>query len=92
MKEHGQDAFGDFTIQPGWCGVCDFNCSTTVQYKVNKNFGLPKGIQIEKTILKMQCRKVGLDCGCYGKLHRQIAHIEDNMRVKANAPAERHRD
>jgi hypothetical protein len=81
VKTHGEDSFGQFWIKPGWCSKCDLNCEVTIQYKPNKLI-LPHGIEVQKTILARDSRVLGLDCGCYAKFHRQVAHIVDNMRMK----------
>lgn len=86
---HGEDAFGRFHIKTGFCGTCDFNCGALVQYVNPPEF--PEGIERARTILKGS-RKIGIDCGCYGKLHRQVAHISDGIKRRKLVAPERHRD
>lgn len=46
---------------------------------------LPKGMTVKATILQDRhdtepscIERIGVGCGCYAKLHRQIAHINDS--------------
>jgi hypothetical protein len=43
---------------------------------------LPTGIKLKDTIHKIYPRVIGITCGCYGKFHRQVAHIEDKMKSR----------
>lgn len=44
---------------------------------------LPTRIDREATILKGSMPRVlGINCGCYAKFHRQVAHIITNMNIR----------
>ena len=72
----GSDAFGKFVITGGPCDLCGHTGGFTVKYQP-KSFKLPKGMTPEATILKTTDTYIGLNCGCYGKLHRQVTHITE---------------
>lgn len=46
---------------------------------------LPEGIDGERTILVSPEAAIGIDCGCYAKFHRQIAHIVDRQTTQQQA-------
>jgi hypothetical protein len=71
----GSDAFGKFVISGGPCSLCGLS-GLNVKYQP-KAFKLPKDITPEATILKTTDNYIGINCGCYGKLHRQITHITE---------------
>lgn len=62
------------------CGV-----STQALMTPHTHLVLPEGIETKSTIL-IRGYPLGLTCGCYAKLHRQIAHIQDNMKRKDKRP------
>ncbi len=65
------------------CGYCGKNVPTAITYQQ-----LELGhIDINYTIAK-NAHTFGLECGCYGKLHRQIAHIQTKMEQKKSRPLE----
>jgi hypothetical protein len=68
----GEDAFGQFVIESGICPKCG-QAGLIVRY--GPEVHLPQGISCSATILR-DGRSVGLLCGDYGKLHRQVTHIE----------------
>lgn len=75
----GEDKFGRFKIEPGECGVCG-KFSIRVSYKdTPKVTGYVR--KARSFLLKHKkrglIRKVGINCGCYAKVHRQIVHIEE---------------
>jgi hypothetical protein len=90
---------------PGACEVCaglhtlktvpvNARVDAVVQYdRKPKPY---KQIQPEATILNVgsltkprMVRQIGITCGCYGKLHRQYAHIEDSMETNRQSAAKR---
>lgn len=95
----GSDAFGDFAC-PGraMCETCSKPVTNTIMYLSTPM--LPKGIEVEDTVygkitrqytprqrkgLKLATRPtIGINCGCYAKLHRQVAHIQDKMRQRSS--------
>lgn len=77
-RRNGSDAFGKFVITGGPCGVCGQSGLYTIKY-APKSFALPMDITPEATILKTVDNYIGLNCGCYGKLHRQVTHINERM-------------
>ena len=78
----GRDAFGPFNLEEGFCDSCEMNNDLNVRWYGKNALQLPAGIDVESTILKHPHRKVGINCGCYGKLHRQVAHIHDGMEMR----------
>jgi hypothetical protein len=75
-RRTGEDAFGKFVITGGPCNMCGHAGGFTVKY-APKSFKLPKGLSVEATILRTTDNYIGLNCGCYGKLHRQVTHITE---------------
>lgn len=78
---------GSFSYRgKGMCDVCHNAAFGILIHDVE----LPMQIGVEHTILKGYApvhRKghvffVGVNCGCYGKFHRQIAHIITNMNIR----------
>lgn len=69
---YGKDDFGRFVVGAGNC----IHCGTTgicVKYGPKR---FDAGVDVEYTILKDTKNKIGITCGCYAKLHRQVTHIE----------------
>lgn len=66
------------------CGVCNTNCLCIFVGDLN----LPTGIGVDSTILhnkrtddpEVHVDLIGINCGCYAKFHRQVAHIADRMK------------
>lgn len=75
-RKQGKDAFGKFIVTGGPCNLCGHAGGYTVKY-APKSFKLPKDITPEATVLKTTDNYIGLNCGCYGKLHRQVTHITE---------------
>lgn len=73
----GEDKFGRFVIRIALrhCDVCGRACWATVGY--GSSASLPEGVRIGDTILGDWGGWTGIDCGCYGKFHRQVAHTVD---------------
>lgn len=40
-------------------------------------------IEVSRTILKDTKNYIGINCGCYSKFHRQVAHIRHAMMSRA---------
>jgi hypothetical protein len=57
-----------------WCGE-----RVPLIVKPHTALQLPEGIDISATILS-RGNRLGLTCGCYAKLHRQVAHIQDALK------------
>lgn len=74
QRKTGEDSFGRFVVTGGPCSVCGFALNHTIKY-APASFELPNDILIEKTILKSTDHYIGVNCGCYAKFHRQVAHI-----------------
>jgi hypothetical protein len=70
--------------------ACDFCGSKATAVQVWAVV-LPEGIEVKNTILKSTDPKktfiefLGITCGCYAKLHRQVAHIQSKMESRENA-------
>lgn len=84
-RKRGADSFGRITITGGPCNACDHVGGFTIKY-APKSFKLPAfgGMEIDvtKTILKTTDNYLGINCGCYAKFHRQVAHIFDTMSMR----------
>jgi hypothetical protein len=84
-KRMGTDRLGKFEIKSGHCGVCHegrargFMPIMVVQYKdspkVPDYVAQSKSLLIRNKKTKNFIRTIGINCGCYAKVHRQIAHI-----------------
>lgn len=69
----GRDSCGSFNIElPGKCDYCGEVVDAVVVYRSWTN-----EIKIGTTLLKSRKRKLGITCGHYAALCRQIAHISD---------------
>ena len=91
LTTRGEDVCGKFVVQiPGTCG-----CTSCLRR--TSGSGLDPGVDVAvkyiswrheipifSTLLRKRATSVGVDCGCYGKLHRQIAHIMDKRGQKGN--------
>lgn len=81
MISTGKDKFGAFAIERNHeqeqelCISCDEPMPIKLEYL--DLMGFPEGIDVKATILKDEHAAIGITCGCYAKLHRQVAHIED---------------
>lgn len=77
-----RDGFILGVLAPGLrkCPICD----QRVRVINVAEFMLPEGMTAAATILfdrkaQRQHTAIGMSCGCYARLHRQIAHITDSM-------------
>ena len=92
MRRIGEDAFGPFLITGGPCTVCnDRKSNVVVKYRPS-TLELPSNIDPARTILKGSKKNpadnyIGIACGCYGKLHRQVAHIVDSIKRREEKDA-----
>lgn len=95
IRRRGVDALGAFTTTQGTCGVCHKNKVIVVRYDEPKWHELAYKMLTwsdlrEYTILGRAYTyirakgSVGVTCGCYSKLHRQLTHIADNIARKPN--------
>lgn len=83
----GRDDFGPFLMALDGinaakgltCAACHSEVNFAVRYKPGSGFHLPKykGRELTpaETILKKRTNVLGVTCGCYAKLHRQVCHI-----------------
>lgn len=78
MPSKGRDAFGRFDLVEKDCPCCSkasqlvvwyHNTPDIPQYALNSPSLL---IRLSSTRIAW---RVGITCGCYAKLHRQVAHI-----------------
>ena len=79
ISSGGKDDLGAFKVYtPGICPICKEEVGAIVSYNtVSLKRGL-KDIDRSKTLLRDEpaCE---VNCGCYAKFHRQVAHIRDKM-------------
>lgn len=84
-RRTGEDAFGKFRITGGPCTNCSQAKLMCIHYSRDEVM-LPKGIEPSDTILRDPTDTyLGINCGCYAKLHRQVAHIQDKMRQRKSS-------
>jgi hypothetical protein len=85
-KRNGHDKLGIFEIKAGQCGICKAGNSSgnmtslmVVQYKrtprVDEYVSQAKALLIRNKKTGNFIRTIGINCGCYSKVHRQITHI-----------------
>jgi len=83
----GRDDFGKFFMEhtnaKSCTGCGSIACHILVLY--DKGPSLPHSMDVSRTILKDPRNRLGIDCGCYARFHRQVAHIADKMAAKASA-------
>lgn len=64
------------------CGICGKKGAVLSL----RDLVMPEGLDWRSTILGILPVKrspyIGLSCGCYAKVHRQIAHIQDGMEYR----------
>jgi hypothetical protein len=90
QKRTGSDKFGEFHLTGGPCTHCGNERTVCVHYRIQPNgqfVDLGEGIKPSDTILQPHGTMVddtylGINCGCYGKLHRQVAHIIDRREAR----------
>lgn len=75
---HGKDEFGRFVVGAGNCVHCG-SIGISVKYAPLR---FDAGVDTEYTILKDTKNKIGITCGCYAKLHRQVTHIKTKQKDK----------
>lgn len=79
---NGHDSLGEFKILMGapYCRVCERRSMVCIRYlaspKVNAYVAKAKSLLIHNKKTGNFIRTIGINCGCYAKVHRQIAHIE----------------
>lgn len=91
----GEDNLGKFTIYvPDKCQVCEKESEVGLYYRSkDSRMNLKSlGIEAEDTILytargtlgkgRGSLKHIGITCGCYAKLQRQIAHIRDKKKKR----------
>lgn len=83
-RKTGKDDFGRFIITGGPCSHCGAAHNHTIKY-APATFQLPGNIDEKDTILKSTENYIGLNCGCYAKFHRQVAHIVTRQAVRESA-------
>lgn len=71
------------------CGSCEKEDQMSVQYHHTadlrgRNSKL-KPIEASHTILRRKTNPIGVTCGCYAKLHRQLTHIRLSMDARSKA-------
>jgi hypothetical protein len=85
----GTDKFGDMRLRQGKCEHCG-KTTTRVDWM---SFELPANIDpTARTLIsniddlgnfrQTALPKLGITCGCYGKFHRQVAHISSRQNGK----------
>lgn len=76
-RRTGEDKFGRIRLTGGPCTNCNKGGVVCVHYLGRIDIG---PIQVGDTILKsVRDGYLGINCGCYAKFHRQVAHILDKM-------------
>ncbi len=76
----GSDKLGKFTLrQAVCCGVCGKKVMTCVHYeqkpKVTEYVAKARSLLIRNKRTNKFIRTIGINCGCYAKVHRQLVHI-----------------
>lgn len=70
------DKFGAMVVERGRCGVCDRR-GNRVRY--TRKLQVPEYVRSSPSFIGRDTRRFGIECGCYGNLHRQVAHILDGV-------------
>lgn len=94
LRRAGSDKFGNFHLTGGPCTHCGAERTICVNYRFNTNgiaANLPNGIKPSDTILQPRGTHVdetylGINCGCYAKLHRQVARIQEKIEARQKFP------
>jgi hypothetical protein len=89
-RRNGADRFGHFHITGGPCTHCGAEGVLCVNYRFNTEgvaVNFPEGIKPSDTILQPRDTHVdetylGINCGCYSKLHRQVTHIQEKLEAR----------
>jgi len=69
----GRDALGPFNVEEAQCSRCSHQ-GLVIHYKVKPKLD-PYVRDARSLVMRKPSRQIGLTCGCYAKLHRQIVHI-----------------
>lgn len=82
-ERRAKDSLGAFYLNAFGvcrCGVCGKRNTISVTYKdrpmVSAYVAKAPSLLIRNKKTKNFIRTIGINCGCYAKIHRQIAHIE----------------
>lgn len=92
----GEDRFGSFVAEPSRCKVCgkDGLCIgySTFEARGHDDLGAidPKHLIIGNAVFTGKVLgaeielhgPIGVTCGCYGRLHRQVAHIQTEQKYR----------
>lgn len=75
----GEDNIGKFQMfQQGNCPVCRATVGVSLRY-TSRTLKITDYVKNAPSFL-LQARSIGVSCGCYGRMQRQIAHIEGGKR------------
>lgn len=91
-RRDGHDSLGKFDMCAGMCGVCHVGRNApheppimVIRYrdspKVNQYVAKAKSLLIRNKKSGFFIRTIGINCGCYAKVHRQIKVIETLAQV-----------
>ena len=82
-KRNGHDSLGKFVLQAGECRICKegkhvpiMTITYTDKPKVNAYVAKAKALLIRNKRTGAFIRTLGINCGCYAKVQRQIKAIE----------------
>lgn len=90
MIYSGTDKFGNFKTmtknEGAFTCVCGEEPDVVLMYFGPIDLG---DVKAKDTILKSDIeghepRLLGITCGCYAKLHRQVTHIQERMKSRAS--------
>lgn len=88
-RRHGEDKFGKFRVTGGPCTNCGQGDNICIHYLIRDGayVNLPGGIKPSDTTLQPAGTQIGdtylgVNCGCYAKFHRQVAHIETTQKLR----------
>ena len=79
----GVDRFGAFTIEDGFCEICG-DQAFVVTYEQFEALGYDEQgpISPKHLIIGETKKDIGVTCGCYGRLHRQVGHIVTEQKYR----------
>lgn len=73
------DDFGPFKLKVATCCHCGAENQLSVKYSTSASITVAQEkIDLGRTVLKKLTNSIGVTCGCYAKLHRQVTHIRHN--------------
>ncbi len=83
-RRFGEDKIGKFHLTGGPCTNCQATNVVCVHYRFNSTLEFPGNFHAGDTILTADpgSTYLGINCGCYAKFHRQVAHIQEAQRRK----------